>query len=55
MSCTVTVALSFPVNDVKAVSVLEAWNTDKERRKVQMRERRAGLRGKRPVEPAVKL
>ena len=51
----VTVVVSFPISSEKARKVLEAWNADRERRKKQMRERRAGLRGKRPVEPAVVL
>lgn len=56
MTYSVTVTgLSFPVSVEKARRVLEAWRADCERRKVQMRERRAGKRGKRPVEPVVKL
>ena len=55
MKCVVTVEVSFPISAQKAAQVLEAWKVDCERRKVQMRERRAGRRGKRPVEPVVKL
>jgi hypothetical protein len=51
----VKVEVSFPISSEKARRVLEAWHADKERRRLQMRERRAGKRGKRPVEPVVKL